>query len=87
MSGMAQTMGLCFLKDCSREYIQKSIYDLYDYLNISLPITKENIVVSESDVTIVEVRKDYKVGFYIVLSVLSILVIICLVSSIGKIKY
>ena len=86
ISGMSQTMGLCFLKDCSREYIQNSIYDLYDYLNISLSITKENIVVSDSDVTIADVRKDYKIGFYIVLSVLSILVIICLISSIGKIK-
>ena len=88
LNGMSQSIGICYLKDCSRDYLQNAAYHLYDYFNASspLPITKEQIIVAESETAIEYQRKDYKTGCYIVIMIAILLILITLVGSITKIK-
>ena len=37
LNGMSQSIGICYLKDCSRDYLQNAAYHLYDYFNASSP--------------------------------------------------
>ena len=88
LSGMGQSIGICYFKDCSRDYLQNAAYHLYDYFNSSssLPITKEQIIVQESESEIENQRKDYNNGFYIVMIVAILLISITLIGTMTKIK-
>lgn len=88
LSGMGQSIGICYFKDCSRDYLQNAAYHLYDYFNSSssLPITKEQIIVQESESEIENQRKDYNNGFYIVMIVAIFLISITLIGTMTKIK-
>ena len=88
LSGMGQSIGICYFKDCSRDYLQNAAYHLYDYFNSSspLPITKEQIIVQESKSEIENQRKDYNNGFYIVMIVAIFLISITLIGTMTKIK-
>lgn len=88
MNSMSQSIGICYLKECSKDYIQNSLYRLYDYLNKTspLPIQKEQIYVIDTDQELEKQRDPYWIGFYIVITITVLTLIVCLVGTFGKNK-
>lgn len=76
LGGISQSIGLWYIKQCNKEYMQKYIYNMYDILHISFLfyIQKTSFVVIDPDDLMKDVRQRHLIDFCYIFTILLILI-------------
>lgn len=83
LGGTSQSIGLCYLKQCNKQYTQTALYKVYDNISkfVLIIYLKESLVLVDPDKLIKDVRQRHLLGFCFIVSILLILVAIVLYSK------